>query len=1452
MAKALSRKVTIYINGREVENTLSSLRAEMKKLESQQAKLPIGSEEYIQASLKIREIKSVIREQEVAVRGLGNEWKSTTTKVAEFANVVTGLNSAFQMVDLGIGKLKDLAKTAAELDDVYADVMKTTGLTHEQVEKLNEAFKKMDTRTSREQLNQLAYEAGKLGINSAEAVAQFVSASDKINIALGDVLGEGAMVTIGKLTNIYEGVSKTLEGKNLEEKMLAIGSAVNSLGQASTANEGYMVEFMKRLGGIAAQAGMSADQVLGYASALDQNGQAVEMSATAFMKLIQQMVKKPEEFVQAAGVSIEEFRRMMDEDMNGAVLRTLEGMEKGGGFQQLIGMFADMGLDGARAATVVSSLAKHLDQVREAQELANREMQTGSSVINEFNTKNETMQAQAEKAKKRFEEVRIELGNELYPVLIHLQKSGTVLMKGVAGFVQLIKENKAILPGLIALMANWVRVKTLAFVASGKLQGSIKSLLGIEKLQAHQMDVQTAKTLKKVAAEEQEKLKSIQMQLAIEKENLARQQNSSLIEVQRLAAITRNKVYNLEVAATNQATVATNANTAAVKAQKAAFASTPWGLIITALTSIAALTIQIVRNTSKWKVGEAIKEAGKQAGEAEGKILVLIDRLRGAKEGSEEYAAALGELKRDYPEIIQLHLNEKGAINDLEAAYKDLSAAARQSAYDRVYAEKTSEAYGDLAEKVASVTEELRSQMDLRVTWDKKPAEAIKEEVRRFVAEQVRLISEGKKHSEQAMKDIEAFVKKYGGKISSMPAGRSGMSDWTLIKAQLNEIQAAYTSTEATVKKYKDALKPDEKSDDTWGLQKKSLEELESMLKEVNEAKKTAGSVLELRELIAKSEAITKQIEKLKPKTETITTTGTGETEAERKAREKREKAQAKAEAAWTRFSNSYEQAMSKINAKTLSGIEAIGAEIDATTQKMRTDLEAVDKNLHPEAAQMLTDLEAKAEEWKRAKIDEYIAKTNKELDNLAKSAAKTGDGKQIDKVRKATAELEEKLHSIDEAILQLTFDQATLFSKTDEASVRQLHDINEQIAAYKRLRQAMVASVFAEIAPETKRPFKKQEDNRVSLSYQENYTRALTATQAEVEKYTKVLEDALAAEQEMARVARENGNLEEAEKHEKNAEAIQHETENLEELNEEAKKLAKEDAMSKTLNKWAEVMEDFGSKALSIFSNINTMLKNQAQQRLNELEDEKDDQIKVLDEQFEQGLISEEQYNTRKQELEDNYKAQALEAEKEDWRRQKAYGYSEAIINAAVAATKLWAGEGTTAYKIGMSALLAAEMDTQIAAIESQPEPRAKGGYINNNQLYRVGERGREWIASNSLLNDPATAPVIEALEAYQRGNRRALADVPMAQLNMPVATAAARELGRRTVGAMENTLLSMPTATQKFDVNMPDSGEMMKLWQELATYLKDPKNRQAVISRRTMTDFETNENFLRNIARI
>ena len=203
MAKNLSRKITIYIDGKPAEASLNDLRDHIKKLEREQAKLPLGTQEYIEKSKELSRLKGIVLEQRAALNDLNNSWKSASEKLAGYSNILMGIQSLFQMADAGIGKLKDLVADAAELDDAYADVMKTTGLTRDQVLQLNESFKKMDTRTAREQLNQLAYEAGKLGINSTQQVEQFVRAADKINIALGDVLGEGAMVTIDKLADVY-------------------------------------------------------------------------------------------------------------------------------------------------------------------------------------------------------------------------------------------------------------------------------------------------------------------------------------------------------------------------------------------------------------------------------------------------------------------------------------------------------------------------------------------------------------------------------------------------------------------------------------------------------------------------------------------------------------------------------------------------------------------------------------------------------------------------------------------------------------------------------------------------------------------------------------------------------------------------------------------------------------------------------------------------------------------------------------------------------------------------------------------------------------------------------------------------------------------------------------------------------------------------------------------------
>ncbi len=53
MAKTLSRTVSIYVDGKQVESTLASLRSQVQHLTNLQKKMALGSEEYIQTSVVI-------------------------------------------------------------------------------------------------------------------------------------------------------------------------------------------------------------------------------------------------------------------------------------------------------------------------------------------------------------------------------------------------------------------------------------------------------------------------------------------------------------------------------------------------------------------------------------------------------------------------------------------------------------------------------------------------------------------------------------------------------------------------------------------------------------------------------------------------------------------------------------------------------------------------------------------------------------------------------------------------------------------------------------------------------------------------------------------------------------------------------------------------------------------------------------------------------------------------------------------------------------------------------------------------------------------------------------------------------------------------------------------------------------------------------------------------------
>lgn len=400
-----------------------------------------------------------LKEINARIRELRNEAKETQFSISKLAD---GFNRYATIGASVIASLTGVALTArkcvdeyAQMEEAQSQVIKYTGMTKEETEALNESFKQMDTRTPREELNRLAGEAGKLGISSRDQVLEFVEAADMINVALGEDLGEDAVKNIGKLSQMFGDGSRTLK-----EDMLAIGSAVNQVAQSSSASEPYLVEFTARMGGVAKQADLAVTDVMGFASALDQNMLRSEMASTALQSLILKIYQEPAKYAKLAGMDVQEFVNLVNTDVNEALLQFLGTLGKMGGMAQMSPILKEMKLSGAEAAGVISALAGNIDQVRREQENANQAFIDGTSIINENKVQNSTVQAELDKAKKRFKDIRIELGEQLLPVMKYMVSTGSLTVKGLKEIVSfLIQYKKEIIIATSVIAAYTVAVK---------------------------------------------------------------------------------------------------------------------------------------------------------------------------------------------------------------------------------------------------------------------------------------------------------------------------------------------------------------------------------------------------------------------------------------------------------------------------------------------------------------------------------------------------------------------------------------------------------------------------------------------------------------------------------------------------------------------------------------------------------------------------------------------------------------------------------------------------------------------------------------------------------------------------------------------------------------------------------------------------------------------------------
>lgn len=396
--------------------------------------------------------------------GLNRYVSGAVAGVASFVAVASGINKATQ--------------DYAAFDDVLADVMKTTDLAKESVKELNVELEQIDTRTSQEDLLGLGRIAGKLGYKDISEITDFVRANNQIIVALNEDLGGNVEETVNKIGKLVD-IFKLRDLYSTEEAFLKVGSAINELGMASTANEGYMVEFTRRMAGIAPLAGISIDQILGLGAALDQLGQTEEVSSTALSKLFLALAKDAATYAKYAGMEVNKFKDLLEKDFMGAFTKVLQGVRNNSeGINELAATLGDLGQDGGRVIGVIGSLANNVDLLTGSMELSNKALIEGTSITDEYNIKNETAAAVLDRKRKEVNKLWRELGEKLWPAYAEGQSLFMSFLSMLGKTITFVAENISV----ISKLAIVITVYYTTLQVAAKWEAITKAVMAAKKV----------------------------------------------------------------------------------------------------------------------------------------------------------------------------------------------------------------------------------------------------------------------------------------------------------------------------------------------------------------------------------------------------------------------------------------------------------------------------------------------------------------------------------------------------------------------------------------------------------------------------------------------------------------------------------------------------------------------------------------------------------------------------------------------------------------------------------------------------------------------------------------------------------------------------------------------------------------------------------------------------------
>lgn len=1320
------------------------------------------------------------------------------TNVNKYIGTVTASFAALAMYGSGLHKT---IQTYSGLDEAMSNARKTTNMTRLEVEELNAILANIDTRTAQNELLALARIGGKLGIAKND-IEGFTRAADIIKISLGKDLGDNVETTIGqigKLVNVFQ----IKDEFGIEEGMMKTAAAVNELGKASTANEANIVEFMRRVGGVGHSAKISLSNIAGLGATLDDLGQTMEVAGTSMSQVITGMYRRTDAFAAAAKMSVKDFKKLMAEDMNEALIRMLDGMgSNGDAMGKIVAALDSLKLDGTRATGVLTALAQNTGKLREQQEIANRAYTEGTSCLKEFNIMNNSAEAIAEKRKKQITAEASALGKTLLPAYYESLSAQAALIKTARILIEWLIKNKGVILVLVAAYAS--------YAAAAKIKGKWDNILLVRK----KLLVTWSKA----------------HQIALMREALAMKEGTASTKL--MAAAQLLLAGNLRAAGL------------AFKAFFVSMGPVGWAtLAISGLVSVITLFSSRTSTAAKFQklLSGHMRDAATEAATERTELDRLKGKLEGCKVGTKEYNDTKQEIIDKFGKYDSTLKNETLTVQTLRDKYNSLTAAIMQSAKTRQYNKFVEAQQTAFDEQFSEISDKL---------WEKLNDQYYTEKASKYYSQIMNAFFGG--HSLDAwLTTGSAGVQRLVRQLQKLRNAQNAIGETARNRFGITATTPTTTKPNTTDN---DPLNPDNPDGASAGGDSRNKWSLDNDAAFLAEKKKLRqkfadGEIATEREY--QGELLALEIAALKARLAANKESGADRSKLETQLADKLLELKKNESEIWEA---DFEAQKQKLRKQFANG-------------EITTEQEYQDKLLALEIASLEARLASNKDAGEaRAKLEDQLSDKLIEQKKREQQQADAAEDLRIQNMTNATDrenadyERKKKQHAGNAAALEQLEAQHNRNLVKIELQ-RAMDALKQEEDEYKQSRRVMQERHKIELQTATltkteRARLERQQYNELKVLDEEylrstlaqlqslNATGTMSFRDLKGVLQTIDIDSSLLSEEEkndlIRRIKEVNG-------------AIDAAAEQVDELGYSfTQNQSGGSLFGFSQEDWSLFFENIGNgkfgaeeltvallaateaanMAIDLYSGYDKMMTTKENASLKKFKKNQDERKKSMENRLKAGLMTQEQYDAETERMDEEYDKKQKELEIRQAKRQKAQNLAQATIATARAIAE-------ALPNLVLAAIAGAMGAAQIAMIAATPiagaeegsflveraqdgrkfnariNPDARG-YIDRPTVL-VGENGMEYVIPNEAMQNPTAAPIINTIEAVRQKGR--LRDFDFTQVMPAMVQAPGYAAGGPANGSMPS--ISLPTAPV---TDIPENKAMIQILTRLAGILEKP----------------------------